>query len=185
MKRLLCLILIMLCAVTGMTAELVNLVKESGVKGGLIVHLGCGDGKLTGALRINDRYLVHGLESDPRKVAAARRNIRSLNLYGPVSVEAWDGESLPYADNLVNMIVVEDLGSTAMKEVLRVLAPHGVACIKTTHGWTKTTKPWSEQIDEWTHFRHGADNNPVACDTLAGPPARLQWCSEPWWLRSH
>ena len=28
---------------------------ESGVQGGLIVHLGCGEGELTGALRVNDR----------------------------------------------------------------------------------------------------------------------------------
>lgn len=33
-----------------------DLLTQSGVKGGLIVHLGCGDGKLTGNLRINERY---------------------------------------------------------------------------------------------------------------------------------
>jgi len=108
----------------------------SGVKGGLIVHLGCGDGKLTGALRVSNRCLVHGLDLDPRKVAAARRNIQSLGLYGPVSVEAWEGTSLPYADNLVNVVVAEDLGSANMAEVLRVLAPLGVAFVRTADGWT-------------------------------------------------
>lgn len=32
----------------------------AGIQGGLIVHLGCNDGKLTAALRANDRYLVPG-----------------------------------------------------------------------------------------------------------------------------
>lgn len=39
-----------------------DILDATGVKGGLIVHLGCGDGKLTAALRVNDRYLVHGLD---------------------------------------------------------------------------------------------------------------------------
>ena len=38
-----------------------RILAATGVKGGLVVHLGCGDGKLTAALRASDRYLVHGL----------------------------------------------------------------------------------------------------------------------------
>ncbi len=37
-----------------------DILTGSGVKGGLIVHLGCGEGSFTAALRVNDRYLVHG-----------------------------------------------------------------------------------------------------------------------------
>ena len=162
-----------------------DILTESGVQGGLIVHLDCGDGTLTGTLRVNDRYLVHGLERDPLKVAVARRNIQSLGLYGPVSVDAWEGTSLPYADNLVNVVVAEDLGSVGMEEVLRVLAPRGVACVKTAAGWTKTVKPWPREMGEWTHSRQGPGNNPVTPDTLVGPPRGLQWSCEPLWLRSH
>jgi len=162
-----------------------DILTGSGVKGGLIVHLGCGDGKLTAALRVNDRYLVHGLDRDPRKVSAARRHIQSLGLYGPVSVEAWDGESLPYADNLVNVVVAEELGSVGMQELMRVLAPHGVACVKTADGWTKTAKPWPQAMGQWTHYRQGPGNNPVTPDTLVGPPRGLQWSCEPLWTRSH
>ena len=46
-----------------------EILDTTGVKGGIVVHLGCGDGKLTAALRTNDRYTVHGLEADPAKVA--------------------------------------------------------------------------------------------------------------------
>ena len=39
-----------------------DILKATGVQGGLIVHVGCGDGKLTAELRVDDRYLVHGLD---------------------------------------------------------------------------------------------------------------------------
>ena len=61
-----------------------RILEATGVKGGLIVHLGCGDGTLTAALRANDRYLVHGLDTDAERAAKAREHIRSLGLYGPV-----------------------------------------------------------------------------------------------------
>ena len=59
----------------------------TGVKGGLVVHLGCGDGKLTAALGANDSYTVHGLDTDPANVAKAREHVRSAGLYGRVSID--------------------------------------------------------------------------------------------------
>ncbi|MGD8499911.1 MAG: hypothetical protein PVJ86_04645, partial [Phycisphaerales bacterium] len=46
-----------------------EMLEASGVKGGLVVHLGCGGGSLTAALRANDSYLVNGLDTNPEKVA--------------------------------------------------------------------------------------------------------------------
>ena len=87
-----------------------EILEQSGIQGGLIVHVGCGDGTLTAALRAGDRYVVQGLEVDPAKVEQAREHIRSLGQYGTVSVTRWDGQSLPYADNLVNLVVVSGVG---------------------------------------------------------------------------
>ena len=91
-----------------------QILKAASVKGGLVVHIGCGDGKLTAALRANDSYLVHGLDADAKNVEKAREHIRSLNLYGKVTVEHFTepdvvgaGKRLPYTDNLVNLIVVD------------------------------------------------------------------------------
>ncbi|MBN1345527.1 MAG: PQQ-binding-like beta-propeller repeat protein [Phycisphaerae bacterium] len=162
-----------------------EILEATGVKGGLVVHVGCGDGGVTAGLRAGDGYLVHGLEADAGKVAAARARIESLGLYGAVSVERWAGTSLPYADNLVNLLVAEDLGGVGMGEVLRVLAPEGVAYVKVGGKWTKTVKPRPTEIDEWTHYFHGADGNPVAEDTVVGPPRRIQWVGSPRWARHH
>jgi len=155
------------------------------VKGGLVVHVTCGDGKLTAALHAGDSYLVHGLDADAANVAAARAHIRTLGLYGKVSVERWSGKRLPYAENLVNLVVSENLGEVPMDDLLRVLAPRGVAYIKTGGTWTKTVKPRPGDIDEWTHHLHDAGGNAVANDRVAGPPRHLQWTAGPRWARSH
>ncbi|MFQ6132883.1 MAG: PQQ-binding-like beta-propeller repeat protein [Armatimonadota bacterium] len=162
-----------------------QIIEATGVRGGLVVHLGCGDGKLTAALRASDSYLVHGLDSDPAKVARARQHIRSLGLYGEVSVEHWESAVLPYVDNLVNLLVAEDLGEVSMREVRRVLAPGGVAYLKIAGKWMSNTKPWPDDIDEWTHFLHDASNNAVAADQRVGSPRRMQWMAGPKRTRDH
>ncbi len=162
-----------------------EILDTTGVKGGLIVHLGCGDGGLTVALRISDRYLVHGLDADPDTVAAAREHIQKRGLYGDVSVETLDSQDLPYADNLVNLLVVENPGGVSMEECMRVLAPGGAAYVKSANKWVKTVKARPDSIDEWTHHLHDAGGNAVANDRLVGPPQHLQWTAGPLWARSH
>jgi outer membrane protein assembly factor BamB len=178
MKQIL---LISLFAVSISASDATKLLETAGVKGGLIVHVGCGDGKLTAALRVNDRFIVHGLDSDAKNVDAARKHIRSLGLYGKVSAELWDGKRLPYVDNLVNLIVAGDECRVASDEIMRVLAPNGVALL----GDKKIVKPRPGDIDEWTHFLHDAGNNAVARDKRVDAPRSLQWMAPPLWLRSH
>ncbi|MGD8241029.1 MAG: class I SAM-dependent methyltransferase, partial [Armatimonadota bacterium] len=115
-----------------------KILSDTGVAGGLIVHIGCGDGTLTAALRENERYLVHGLDVGAETVDAARAQIRAMGLYGPVSVDAFDGERLPYVDGLVNLVVAEDLGKVPMRECQRVLAPRGVVYVKSRGRWKMT-----------------------------------------------
>lgn len=69
-----------------------HILEETGINGGLIVHLGCGDGKLTAALGKSKSFLVHGLDRDEAKIRKARDYIRSLGIYGRVSVELWRGK---------------------------------------------------------------------------------------------
>jgi len=179
--RTLCLGL--LFAATSMRADDAKQIASlAGFHGGLVVHLGCGDGKLTAALRLADNCIVHGLDRD---VSAARQHIQSLGLYGPVSVMRWDGKRLPYVDNLVTLLVCENENLAPMDEIMRVLRPLGAAVIKRGGKWTAQTKPWPSNVDEWPQHYHGADNNAVAEDTIVGPPRRYQWVGEPEWQRSH
>ncbi|HUT09693.1 MAG TPA: PQQ-binding-like beta-propeller repeat protein [Thermoguttaceae bacterium] len=159
--------------------------EATAVEGGLIVHLGCGDGRLTSALATGDRCLIQGLDADAQNVENAREHVKSLGLYGRVSIHAFDGEHLPYVDNLVNLVVAEELGEVSTAEVMRTLAPLGVAYIRQGDAWIKTVKPWPKEIDEWTHYLHGADGNAVANDRTVGPPQHVQWVAEPRWQRHH
>ena len=165
------------------TAEAIY--EATGVQGGLVVHLGCGDGELTAALRADDRYLVHGLETDAARVAKTREWLHTKGLYGPVSADGFDGRHLPYVGELVNLLVATDLGEVTMDEVRRVLAPDGVAYVRQEGVWQKTVKARSPEIDEWSHFLHDASGNAVAMDQQVGPPKRLRWVAEPRWCRSH
>jgi len=162
-----------------------QILEATGVRGGLVVHVGSGEGKLTAALRANDGYIVHGLDIDAKNAEKARAHIRSLGLYGKVTVEHWKGDRLPYIDNLVNLLVSDELGNVPMDEVMRVLRPKGVAYIKKGGKWEKKVKPWPAAIDEWTHYLHGPDNNAVANDTVVGLPRRMQWTGGPRWARHH
>ena len=181
-----CVILFFLLPVPlALAEEATELLRFSGVEGGLVVHLGCSDGKLTARLRAGDQYFVHGLDTDTAEVTAARSHLIEQGIYGPVSVDQWDGRHLPYADNLVNLIVVEEREHLSEKELLRALAPGGVAIVRREGQWKKLVKPWPEQIDEWTHYFHGPDGNPVAQDSVVGPPERLQWVGSPRWSRHH
>jgi outer membrane protein assembly factor BamB len=172
-------LLVVLQSAFGVSAG--DIIKQSGIKGGLVVHVFCGDGKLTASLRANDSYIVQGLCPDPANAAKTQNYIRSKGAYGPVSVRLFNGKNLPYADNLVNLIVADDLRGVSKSEVIRVLAPGGVAIIK----GKKTVKPWPKDIDQWTHFLYDPSNNATSKDTVVSTPRSLQWVSAPRWGRSH
>jgi len=169
-------------AVLAAGASASEILEATGVKGGLVVHIGCGDGKFTAALHASESYIVQGLATDSATVMAARE---SLVKSGDVTIALFDGKTLPYADNLVQLVVADSDSQVATAEIMRVLSPGGVVMTRTSRGWNRDVKDRPDDIDEWTHYMHGPDNNPVAEDTAVGPPRRLRWKSPSLWSRSH
>ena len=165
--------------------EAIQILDSTNLKGGLIVHIGCGDGKLTAALQANDSYVVHGLDSDPGNIATARRHIKALGKYGSVFIELWSGDQLPYIDNSVNLVVSEGLDAVSGSEIMRVLVPEGVAYVESGGRWIKKVKSRPKEIDEWTHYLHDPSNNAVAHDSVIEPPSRYQWLAGPRYSRQH
>lgn len=178
-----------------------DMLEASGVQGGVAVHVGQVD-KLTVAMTADERFLVHGLDTNRAKVTQARQDIRSLGLYGRVSVDTFNGSDLPYRDNMVNLIVIRDARHEIRGgEIERVLAPRGVAIIHEKNGdlisripypaspigdgFVKFVKPVPGDIDDWTHYLHGPGNNAVSGDKVVGPPGQLQWKGGPEWARHH
>ena len=179
-NELLCLVLVLFFAGFGFGGAVEDM-ESSSVKGGLVVHIGCGAGTETCKLLVNDRYIVQGLDVSEDNVQEARRNIRGAGIYGKVTAYRFDGKSLPYVDNLVNLIVSNGKCDVSKEEILRVLAPSGVAFVN----GEKIVKPWPDDIDEWNHFLNNSDNNAVAKDRTIKAPRSIQWVGPPKWGRSH
>jgi outer membrane protein assembly factor BamB len=166
--------------------EIAKALKQSEVKGGFIVHLGATDGSTTTALRPSDNYQVQALVTDTSKLDAVRKQIRKgAGTYGPIAADYWKDGQLPYIDNMVNLLLIEEGTEVSQKEIHRVLTPLGKAYQKKDGKWKVIDKKWPKEIDEWTHYLHGADGNAVAKDTRVGPPRRLQWVGSPRWSRHH
>lgn len=159
-----------------------SILKETGVRGGLVVQIGVRrGGQLTAALRASDAFLVQGFDTDPTHVEQVRAALSAKGLRGSAMVDGFDGKTIPLTDNVARLVVAAELGNVPMREVMRVLCPGGVAMI----AGKKHVKPRPEAIDNWTHYLHDATNNAVAADTVVGPPRHVQWLAGPKWTRTH
>jgi len=169
-------------------------VKVSGLHGGLVVQLGASETDVATQLSQTGRYLVHVLDPNTKAIQSARSRVREEGHYGLAWVEEYsDSNRLPYAENMVNLIVVRDF-TLPFDELLRVLTPGGSLVVANLELIKKSQldasdfdivsitdvaliarKPWPEAMDVWSHPRHAADGNAVSSDTLVGPPERVRW----------
>ncbi len=172
----------------------------AGVRGGVVVHLGCGDGTGTVELFGGDAFLVHALDTDAAKIARAKARIDAAGVYGKVSAETYDGRNLPYGDNIVNLLVIDDRADVAPAEIERVLVPDGVVLVAADGELpdapglrkagrvgerAKLVKPWPDEIDQWTHYLYDASNNAVCDDKRIRRPRHVQWSAGPKRSRHH
>jgi len=185
MKRRVIIFVVFMASVTatGSAADVArDVIADGGIHRGLIVHVGCRDGRLTTAMRNSDACIVHGLDTDPANVQKAREHILAGKHGGAVSAAVFDGRHLPYVDNLVNRVVCSQQYDLTRDEILRVLCPGGAAVVRNE----LILKPRPDSHDQWTHYLHDADNNAVSRDTaVAAPLRRLQWKGSPKYSRHH
>ena len=178
-----------------------SLCEKHGVTGGLCVQVGSDD--LTVALELarTGRVLVEILDTDAAKVERARKQIHSEGLYGLISANRWASDKrLPYAENLVNLLIIEKGKEVPLAEAVRVLRPAGVFLAKgdQTPGsalkkagledvqtvqaggdWTLARKPWPVEMDDWSHPLHGPGGNPVSDDKLVERLTHIRWLAGP------
>jgi outer membrane protein assembly factor BamB len=181
----------------GAAASTSQVLKQNGVKGGLVVVVGCDDPELLVELGRRDGYLVQGLDTDRDRVNAAVDAIRAAGLYGKVSATLFDGTALPYVDNLVNAVVVRNVGDPEPgrragyeirdEEIKRVLAPRGIliANPKSEIRNPKWKKPVPTGVDDWSHHLYDATGIGTSRDTVVAQPRSMQWKAGPEYSRSH
>jgi outer membrane protein assembly factor BamB len=162
-----------------------ELVRDSGVAAGLVVHLGTTDGQLETALAQGGRRLVHGLAADEDRLRTARKTIEDAGLYGLASVVEHRGkERLPYRDNLVDLLVVSDWDAWAKKgitedELLRVVVPQGVLCLWRDGKWDRRIKPRPAEMDQWRNQKNAMAGALISRDAAFKAPFELRWVDGP------
>ena len=155
------------------------------LKGGFVVQLGCADANDVMAQRPGDSFIVQALDTSPEAVAAASKCFDDGDLHGEVSARCFDGKDLPFADGMVNLLVVDRPFSVTREEMLRVLCPNGRLVTKDGEKFKSEAKPRPAGMDEWTHYHHDSQGTMVGKDELVGPPRRIRWMGGPKWLRNH
>jgi outer membrane protein assembly factor BamB len=118
-----------------------------GIASGLIVHVQCGDGRMAETYLAGDRFVVHGIDTDPALVARGRTRLQRKGHYGRLSLETWDGERLPYADSQVHLLILSPGTHLDMDECVRVLAPGGVLLHLAPSSGLRYTKPATRTAD--------------------------------------
>ncbi|MCW8131580.1 MAG: PQQ-binding-like beta-propeller repeat protein [Planctomycetota bacterium] len=159
------------------------ILKSAGRDQGLCVVLGCGADKsadLLANLAAKSRMLVHGLAYDAPALERASAAVAAKDVFGQAVAECVALPPLPYVNDLVDVLVVEDPAAAkakgiAREELLRVLAPEGVLLEWSGTAWTSTVKPRPKGMDDWSHVRHGADDNMVSDDELLRFPIGVRW----------
>ena len=182
---------------------------------GLCVYLGDTDTTIPLLLSAGGNHIVNILTSDSDAVETMRARIADRRLLGVVTAEHVALAHLPHSSNLVNLVVVDQLArqltaGLQLQEVMRILAPGGVAwigqsrsagslsesalklqleeagiddaAIVTNNGlWARIVKPRPATMDTWTHNKYDATGNPVSRDSQIGVPRGVRWVAGPNW----
>ncbi len=180
-------------------AKAAAILGASGTRRGYCVLIGDGSGRLAWELARQSELIVIVVETDPGKIAAARRRLDEAGVYGTrVSVHRiGDAGRLPLRSNFANLVVA-DTPQADPSELFRVLRP-GSAAVFTGHGPSAVDKlpQGAERVGEmlllrkqprthtgqWTH-QYGTAANRASCgETLAGASGtadlELQWLGRP------
>lgn len=156
-------------------------VNATGVRGGLCVVVPATSGQRLAELSCGGRFVVQGLTVGD-SLPQVRQGIPA-RFAGLVSARNWSlASSLPYADNLLDLLVVDQdalRSSPGDAELLRVIVPQsGAVWRKHAGAWSKLTKPMPEQYGEWTHYYGNPSQNPVSSDRSIRPPTGIQWSAD-------
>ncbi|NOZ24409.1 MAG: PQQ-binding-like beta-propeller repeat protein [Planctomycetes bacterium] len=152
---------------------------SSGLPGGICVVLGREDTNLAVALSKEGKFFVQALYSDNTPVDKAREAIRSAGADGQVSAEQSGCARLPYAENLINILVVDSYptlkkSGLSIEELLRVLAPLGSMYFADSGSSAGADAPWVKELTAKLRSC-GIDNAKVMTDAGTWVKATKPW----------
>ena len=171
-------LLLVNASIAAVAGDAVQAIHQARISGGLVAQVGSSGLELK---ELGERFHVRLLLPDTASVEKAQAAIDRAGLQGRFTVAAWDGGRLPFADRVLNALVLAEDGLVSEEEAGRVLAPGGV--LISPEG--ATTVPWPDSIDEWTHYLYDAGGNAVSRDREVASPRSFRWNAPPRHLRSH
>lgn len=136
--------------------------------------------ELVDSIAESSNVVVHCIVTDSAALEKLNRRIIAAGWGGRVTAELLPLTFLPYRDNMVNEIIVDDLKKATgvgltTNELMRVLAPGGKLCSRPGATWQVVTKVRPAGMDEWTHPYHGPDGGWISYDKLVKFPVGLRW----------
>ena len=185
--------------------------QAASVQTGLCVTIGELDSTLLSQLAAKRQLLIHAIGTDPEAVRRQRQLFQMAGILGRASAEVVsDLRELPYADKLINQLVVaaDSVGAVPLVEAGRVLCPNGVLVVERTRAlgveefstqlrgsglkvveaksseserWLHAVKLRPASMDAWTHIDHGPGRNRVSRDSAVDVPTGLRWVAAPEW----
>ena len=202
----LCALAVSVCTATAASDAAAFAALPGDPNGGVIVYLGSADADTLIKTRDAGRFVVQSVLFDSASVDKARKAILARKAYGLVAAIHSSAKRLPYTDNFVNVVAIDDLAAfgksgVSADEVARIVTPNGAilvagdsalakllvsACGATATSkagpWTRIVKPRPKEMDEWTHGRHDPEGTSISQDKLVGYSGVLQWRQGPLWL---
>lgn len=160
-------------------AEPLQLIAREGVTGGVVLHIGFRGPDFAIALAKKGRFLTQLVTRDTAAAAHTRAALQKAGLYGRASVLLLEGDSLPYADDLARIVLVEDALGIPADEIGRVAAPSCVLITRAEGTWAAEVAPLPEDMDEWTVTDHDPGRTRTSADRTVGPPSDLRWLASP------
>lgn len=159
-----------------------TILDKTGVKEGWCLDAECGDGRLAFELARRTNLYIVACDTDPGKVAKARKALDSAGLYGSrVIVHEGTLADLGYPDYFADLIVsgrsVKDAAfKPEEKEIARLQKPNGgVVCLGGPDNPTVAVRGGLEGAGEWKHLYHDASNTIASEDDLVREDLEVLW----------
>ena len=157
-----------------------KILKATGVREGICLVLGSGEGRLAHALAAATRLRVIGVDTDKGAIDRGRQALSKAGVYGArVALHHVKSLSkLPFTGNIANLVVSERAVNS--REVTRLLRPDGG---KAYRAGRVTERGPLKGAGEWSHQYGRADNTAFGGETLgmagASTDFSVQWMGRP------
>jgi len=160
----------------------VNICKEYGKDTGLCavvcLSLDTTSGFIAGVAPKNG--ILHVITTDTLRRDRLARELSAASCGGRMAIERMTLPPLPYLNNLVDLLVIDDMAALSAlgvdaREAERVVVPGGVLAFRQEGAWKITRKSWPEGMDDWTHPNHDAGGNRSSSDKFVHAPFGYKW----------